>query len=489
MANLMDLVRELKSLNARKKAGEVLPSADEARRKELKAYLRDALEQQGSGSSLEDSAIKDASAHRTGPHRAVPAGSSAPKTVPSASSAPKPVPAGSSAPKPVPAGSSAPKPVPSASSAPKPAPSAGQSSRSLSMADIAAAAAKKPAPAAVAAPFIDDEVIPDPPKRGAPPVSAPFVDDEVLPDPPKKQAPAPYVPRKDAFAIDTSVAGALIGNAMKSDAVAKVDPLSLRQAHASRAEIEDAEALADAAARANKKRERAKDAEDAAAQLQATEAAYTPPEANFAFEQYYGSYADEGYAIVDATSAAGAKPIDPREIELQKLELGGGSGGSSVTVTVPPGLAFLDDFAALYAKRILPPPEDEVVVDSSDPNLLIPGKRKVTVHLLNGEKRQGAIRVLRRGELGFKLEPLGSGSTEELSIAQCKAVFIHLQANQPAKDVQGRSLTVTFSDSRSVQGISDDYQPGAPVFTLVPPAGRGQFERIIVNGAAVRSVG
>ena len=92
-------------------------------------------------------------------------------------------------------------------------------------------------------------------------------------------------------------------------------------------------------------------------------------------------------------------------------------------------------------------------------------------------------------ELGFKLEPLGSGSTEELSISQCKAVFIHLQANQSPKDVQGRSLTVTFGDSRSVQGVSDDYQPGAPVFTLVPPTGRGQFERIIVNGAAVRSVG
>ena len=35
---MMDLVRELKTLNARKKAGEALPPADEARRKELKAY-------------------------------------------------------------------------------------------------------------------------------------------------------------------------------------------------------------------------------------------------------------------------------------------------------------------------------------------------------------------------------------------------------------------------------------------------------------------
>jgi hypothetical protein len=77
---------------------------------------------------------------------------------------------------------------------------------------------------------------------------------------------------------------------------------------------------------------------------------------------------------------------------------------------------------------------------------------------------------------------------EELSISQVKAVFIHLQANQPAKDVPGRPLTATFRDGRAVQGVSDDYQPGAPVFTLVPPAGRGQFERIIVNAAAVSSV-
>jgi hypothetical protein len=155
---------------------------------------------------------------------------------------------------------------------------------------------------------------------------------------------------------------------------------------------------------------------------------------------------------------------------------------------VPPGLAFLDDFSALYTKRVLAPPDEDVVIDSTDPSLLIPGKRKVTVHLLNGEKKQGAIRSLRRGDLGFKLEPLGSGQTEELSISQVKAVFIHLHANAQPKDIAGRSLTVTFRDGRAVQGVSDDYQPGAPVFTLVPPAGRGQFERIIINGGAAASV-
>src|SRR3954467_8666982 len=104
MANLMDLVRELKQLNARKKAGEVLSAPDEARRKELKAYPRTTLEAQGGANSLEDSAVRDQ------PQRAEP---SAPKPVPSAAPAPKPGPSASSAPKPMPEPSTraAPRPV------------------------------------------------------------------------------------------------------------------------------------------------------------------------------------------------------------------------------------------------------------------------------------------------------------------------------------------------------------------------------------------
>lgn len=49
-------------------------------------------------------------------------------------------------------------------------------------------------------------------------------------------------------------------------------------------------------------------------------------------------------------------------------------------------------------------------------------------------------------------------------------------------------ITVLFRDQRAVQGESSDYEPSAPVFSLVPPAGRGQFEKIIINAAAVSSV-
>lgn len=441
----MDLVRELKGLNARRKAGETLSPAEDARRKELKTYLRNALEAQG-GASVEDSAIKDA------PSRA----SSAPKSAPQSEAMPSVAAA--------PATKTTPRPV---SAAPM--------------------ALDEDVPPPVPAPVPARSSAPPPMSRVASPVGSPLDGplDEDVPPPQPPSTPKPFVPKKDFFAIN---AGGLLDEAAASDAVAKVDPLALRKAHASRAEVEDAEARADAALRANKKKDRARSPDEAAEQLRQTEVAYTPPEESFVLEQYYGDFTTEGYERVDVREAGELRPIDPREIELAKLDVAGGPGGGATSVTVPPGLAFLDDFPALYARRIVPSPDDEVVIDSNDPSLLIPGKRKVTVHLLNGEKKQGAIRSLRRGELGFKLEPLGSGHPEELSITQVKAVFIHLQPNTSPRDVGGRSLTAVFRDGRSVQGQSDDYQPGAPVFTLVPPAGRGQFERIIVNAAAVQNV-
>ncbi len=439
MANLMDLVRELKGLNARKKAGEVLSALDETRRKELKAYLRTTLESQGSGgSSLEDSAIREPPSRSSSGPKAVPLG-----RPPAGSSAPKPVPQPrdpqtKAAPRPVstPTGAGLDDPLP-----PLPA--------------------KKP-PTSGGKPRAEplDEDIP-PPGRAEP------LDEDL---PPAGAAPRPFVPKKNPFAID---AGALIDAAANSEAVAKVDPFANRKAHASAAEVEDAEARADAAIRANKKKVRAKDADEAAEQLQQTEATYTPPEDSFVLEQYYGDFMSDGYVPLDPAEAGDLKPIDPREMELAKLDIAGGPGGGSTSAAVPAGLAFLDDFAVLYARRVLPSADDEVVVDSTDPDLLIPGKRRVTVHLLNGEKKQGAIRSLRRGELGFRLEPLGSGHPEEVSIAQVKAVFIHLQANAAPREAAGRPVTATFRDGRSVQGTSDDYQPGAPMFTLVPPQGRG----------------
>jgi hypothetical protein len=354
----------------------------------------------------------------------------------------------------------------------------------------------RPSPAAAPVPQRPPPSSPAPvtaPPVVASPVAAPPVAAPVAPRPVSMAQPAPprpeppkFVPKKDAYAIGGS-ASSLIEAAMNSEAVAKVDPWANRKAQASAAEVEDAEARADAAIKANKKRERVTEPEKVEQQLKEIQAGYTPPEPDqLVFEQYYGDYFGEGLSVAPVTETADLKPIDPREIELRRaLDATSGPAAGATSVTLPPGLAFLDDFSALYAKRVLPPPLGEVVDEPDDPSLLV-GRRKVTVHMLNGEKKQGTIRALRRGELGFKLEV--PGAQEEIAIAQIKAVFVHLQPNATPKGGAGRAVTVLFRDQRSVQGDTDDYVPGQPVFTLIPPAGRGQFEKIVINAGAVAQV-
>jgi len=303
-----------------------------------------------------------------------------------------------------------------------------------------------------------------------------------VPQPPPKPA---YVPKKDVFAIGG--ADAFIDAAMGSEVVAKTDPWANRRVHASDGDIQDAEAKADAAIRAQKKRERVSSPDDVEAQLKEVPSGYTPPSDSYCLEQYYGDYFGEGLQQASGEETAELMPVDPRELEVRRaIDIASGPGAGATTASVPPGLAFLDDFAALYARRILVAPTAAAAAPTvEDPALLI-GARKVTVHLLNGEKKQGAVKALRRGELGFRLEV--GAVVEEIAISQVKAVFVHLQPNaQPPTNV-GRTITVLFRDQRAVQGESPDYAPQAPVFSLVPPAGRGQFEKIIINAGAVASV-
>jgi hypothetical protein len=420
-AQLMGLVRELKALNARKKAGETLSPDEEARRKELKTFLKAQLEGGGGGGGGDED---DASTAAPRPASAAP------------STSPRPAPAPATA-------ASAPRPVSVPTAAPAPAP-----------------APPRPMP--------------------APPPTNPVAARPVAPPEPPK-----FVPKKDAYAI--SGASSFIEAAMSSEAVAKVDPWANRKAQASAGEIEDAEARADAAIKANKKRERVTEPDKVEQQLKEVQGGYTPPEPDhLVLEQYYGDYFGEGLSVAPALETVDLKPIDPREIELRRaLDVTAAPGAGSTSVTVPPGLAFIDDFSALYAKRVLPPPIGEAEDDTPDPSLLV-GRRKVTVHMLNGEKKQGTIRALRRGEMGFKLET--PGANEEIAIAQIKAVFVHLQPNASARGGAGRAVTVTFRDQRAVQGNTDDYAPDMPVFTLIPPAGRGQFEKIVINAGAVAAV-
>jgi hypothetical protein len=429
-AQLMVLVRELKALNARKKAGETLTPEQENRRKELKTFLKSQLESAGGG--LDD-----------GPATTAPA-SEAPRPVSAAPASPPP--------RPMTAPSTAPLTVPSTAPPPRPA---------------SAAPPQRPAPVRVDAPVVA-------PGGGAVPAAAP-----------QTAAPRPFTPRKDAFAI--SGADSFIDAAMSSEAVARVDPWANRKAQASQTELADAEARADAALRATKKRERAVKPEEVEAQLREVQGGYTPPEQDhLVLEQYYGDYFGDGLVVAPIVETAELRPIDPREIELRRaLDVTQGPGAATSSMALPPGLAFLDDFLALYAKKVLPPPLVDVDTEPDDPSLLV-GKRKVTVHMLNGEKKMGTVRALRRGELGFRLDT--PSSSEEIAVSQIKALFVHLQPNATPKTSPGRPVTVMFRDQRAVQGDTDDYSPDATIFTLVPPAGRGQFEKILINAGAVASV-
>ncbi|MFZ9888148.1 MAG: DUF6982 domain-containing protein, partial [Myxococcota bacterium] len=346
------------------------------------------------------------------------------------------------------------------------------------------------------------------------------------PPPPSNPAPSPPAPAKkhyaNAFMLD---AGALFEQAESSAAVSAAAPAptpgpgaapaaGVRRAQGSldlgefqrfvegdgskgmrnsAAAIAEAAARADRALQETKTRDRVTKPEEVAQQLSDIlgGSGYTRPEAHLALEQYYGEYMDtEGLSIVDG-GQMGVKLqiIDPREVDLYRSGLLN-DGSDNESAAVPTGLAFLDDFGALYQLGILPPADHEVQFDVDDPNLIIPGKRKVTVHLLNGQVKRGAIRKLARDDLGFRLEPQGTGRAEDVSIQQCKAIFVHLPPNAQPKQAMGRPLTVTFADRRSIQGTSDDYQPGLAMFSLIPPANprQGQFERIIVNAAAVQQL-
>jgi hypothetical protein len=464
--DLMVLVKELKGLNKRKKAGEALSPEEDKRRKKLKKYLKSALAKDkgdgGGGATAEGSAVSglDSSMMMTGE-----------------------------------------------STPPTPAPTPPKKEYKNAFA-IDAGGLMESAAASTEGPSL-----------GGPDDREDFsVEDDELAELEQKTAEPPK--KKDysnAFAID---AGALFEEANQSDVVAAAAPEKvagpggssgakpklgemdfdgwLKEMGDERGPRNDQNKLrriaaeADKAVAENKKRERVTDPDAVKNQLADifSQSSYTPPEKNISLEQYYGGYsADEGMAYAELQEAYELNVIDPRELELHRAGLISEEGETAAPV--PGGLAFLDDFPALYAMGIIPPADDEVAIDSDDPNLIIPGRRKVTVHMLNGQTKRGVIRTFSRGDMGFRLEPQGAGRSEDIALQQIKAIFVHLPSKAEPKEIHGQNVTVQFQDRRSVKGMTDDYQAGVPVFTLIPPVGRGgraQFERIIINAAAVKSV-
>ena len=433
MANLMDLVRELKALNARKKAGEALSEDENTRRRELKKYLKTALANQSSTGSATGGPVSS-----TGPAIVTPP--------------------------------SSPGAVSSNVATRSPTPTAMRSPTPPSM----VAAGARPAPIQVNTP-------PSAPARNPFAINAEALFEEAAASSAVNALTEPTSPSltmSDEPSSDLS-------DVSHFDELAGMNPLDAPE-RASRADLECQVARASKAAKANRPKNKAKKIDEVEAVWEEVHErnGYTPPEVLLNHEDYFGGYLDEGMHLVDATATKGLAPIDPREIELHRAGLGG-TGKIDHSREVPAGLVFLDDFVGLYARGGLSGPADEVEPDIDDPNLLIPGKRKVTVHLLAGGVKRGIVSRFARGALGFALEPDGRGQVEELSIGQIKAMFVH-KAKGKTPVASGRDLTVTFRDGKSVKGASDDYAAGTQVFTLVPAA--GQFELIVVNAGAAASI-
>lgn len=463
--SVVELMREFKALQARKKAGESLTPDEDERRKALRAYLRGALAKQAPGRA------KTAPTPKPAPQE--------PASAPPTSASPTPTPKTAAPQQAASQTAAAPLPQPVAAPPPQPVAPPQPASAPVTQAVAQPAPASQPAAAKPAGAVLGR-------------VQTKSVQARKLPEPlSTPRAKSGYVPKADAFAIKGAGVDALFAEANASEAVNKVAPGVRQAARATDDERRMQAEKAENAAALNKTRPRARNADEAAEQLSqvAAGSSYTAGFFDAAYEDYYGEYADEGYAFIpsEQETALQIAPIDPRELELYKAGLAG-TDGDTVPVPVPDGLAFIDDFPVLYQMSILPPPDEDAEPDLDDPNLIIRGKRKVTVHMLRGQIKRGVVRKLGKSDMGFTLLPQGTGQSEDLSIAQLKAVFVHRPSRHAAEPGAGRSITVTFQDGRSVQGMSEDYQPGAAMFTLVPPPGRGQFERIIVNAQAVRAV-
>lgn len=214
---------------------------------------------------------------------------------------------------------------------------------------------------------------------------------------------------------------------------------------------------------------------------------YTAPVDNYHVSAYYADYIEMGFEFVDMNSVT-LDPLDSATAEQQSTHATSTTADRPFILRVPSNLAFLDDYPIIYELGLLPTPDQDTEPDRDDPNLWVPGKRRVILHLLNGQTRRGTISYLKKGDTQFTFELQGSEKRTEIKLTQIKAIFVQNPPNSDAPKPKGKVVTVIFNDRRTIQGVSNDYAPGASVFTLVPQATNNQFERVVVNGQSVIEV-
>tara|TARA_Y100001954_G_C15784785_1_gene591879 strand:+ start:225 stop:1334 length:1110 start_codon:yes stop_codon:yes gene_type:complete len=215
---------------------------------------------------------------------------------------------------------------------------------------------------------------------------------------------------------------------------------------------------------------------------------YTAPVENYHLSAYYADHLQAGYSFVNMEETVALEPIDSR------TEMPEGQNAANVAddlpyiLRVPNNLAFLDDYPIIYELGLLPTPDQDAEPDGDDPNMWIPAKRRVILHMLNGQTRRGTIDALKRGDTQFKFHIQGTNKRGTVQIAKVKAIFVQASPNNTPEAPKGEVITVTFNDRRTIQGVSNDYHPEAQIFTLVPQAANNQFDRVIVNGKSVIDV-
>ncbi len=116
---------------------------------------------------------------------------------------------------------------------------------------------------------------------------------------------------------------------------------------------------------------------------------------------------------------------------------------------------------------------------------LVIGEHRVVVHASEGVVKRGQVANVDLTGRSFSLQ-VGKGR-EELATAQLKAVFLMRAPGEGPAAPEGRSVRVTFTDGRPLQGWATDLAD--PVgFFLVPADTRGLASRVFVYRAAIRDL-
>jgi hypothetical protein len=127
---------------------------------------------------------------------------------------------------------------------------------------------------------------------------------------------------------------------------------------------------------------------------------------------------------------------------------------------------------------------------TTQPVDLPPGPRKATVHFKDGVTRRGVISQIDTDADLVRLDPPANSSApaEDLIAMALKTIFLMLPRGAGKPRVNGSAVRLVLIDGRSLEGVTNDYDPRRKAFTLFPKGARGNIERIVVYNDAVKNI-